>query len=110
LCEESLFSELEAKLSEFPISLDLKEAETETQAEAGTGTEDANADAPGRIAGLEDKANQHSHVIGLLQHKVTQLFTGFGHLRGEVSGLRSVAAGSQIFSEEVFSLKMQHAK
>jgi hypothetical protein len=106
LCEESLFSELEAKLSEFRPSLDLKEAETETQPEAGT----EDADVRGRIAGLEDKANQHSHVIGLLQDKVTQLSTSLGPLRGEVSGLRSVVAGDHILSEEVFRLKMQHAQ
>jgi hypothetical protein len=37
--------------------------------------EDANA--PGRIAALEQQANQHSHVIAMLQDKVAQLSTDF---------------------------------
>jgi hypothetical protein len=73
LCKEFDFSELAAKLSEFRSSMDFKEGETE--------------DARGRIAALEEKANQHSHVIVVLQDKVTQLSTDFGRLVGEISAL-----------------------
>jgi predicted CopG family antitoxin len=93
LCEEFGFSEIAAKLSEFRPSVDFKEAE------------DANA--RGRIAALEEKANQHSHVIAIWQDKVTQLSTDFERLVGEVSALRSVAAGIQALFEEVFALKTQ---
>jgi uncharacterized protein HemX len=61
-------------------------AETETEAEAlreaetEAETEGTNADAHGRIAVLERKANQYSHVIAMLQNKVTQLSTEFGVL------------------------------
>jgi hypothetical protein len=34
---------------------------------------------------VEEKANQHNHVIEVLQDKVTRLSTYFGHLGGEVS-------------------------
>jgi hypothetical protein len=68
LCEEFGFSELAAKLSEFRPSMDSKETETE------------DSDARGRIAALEEKSNQHSHVIAILQDKVTQLSTDFGVL------------------------------
>jgi regulator of replication initiation timing len=43
----------------------------------------------------------------MLQDKVTQLSTDFGRLVGEVSALRSAAAGIQTLSEEVSALKMQ---
>jgi hypothetical protein len=72
LCAEFGFAELSAKLSEFRPSIDFKEAETR-----------------GRIAFLEEKSNQHSHFIAILQNKVTQLSTDFGRLVGEVSALRS---------------------
>jgi hypothetical protein len=93
LCEEFGFSEITAKLSEFRPSIDLKEAE--------------DSDARGRILVLEEKANQHSHAIVMLQNEVTQLSTDFGRLVGEVSALRSAAAGIQTLSEEVSALKMQ---
>jgi hypothetical protein len=53
------FSELAKKLSEFPSSINFKEGEDE--------------DAGGRIEPLEKKANQHFHVIAMLQHKVIAL-------------------------------------
>jgi uncharacterized coiled-coil protein SlyX len=93
LCEEFGFSELAAKLSEFRPAMDFKEAE--------------DADARGRISALEEKSNQHSHVIAILQDKVTQLSTDFGRLVGEVSALRSASAGIQTLSEEVSALKTQ---
>jgi hypothetical protein len=79
LCFEFCFSDLAAKLSEFRPSKDFKEPE--------------NADPRGRIAALEETSNQHSHVIAILQNKVTQLSTDFGRLEGEVSALRSASAG-----------------
>jgi hypothetical protein len=57
LCEEFGFSELPTKLSDFRPSMNFKEAD--------------DADARGRIAALEKMANQHSHVIAILQDKVT---------------------------------------
>jgi hypothetical protein len=67
LCEEFHFSELATKISEFRSSMDFKEGETETE----------DADARGRMVALEEEANQHSHVIVMLQDKVTQLSTNF---------------------------------
>jgi hypothetical protein len=93
LCEEFDFSELSAKLSEFRPSMDFKE------------TEDAHS--RGRIAALEEKTNQHSHFIAMLQDKVTQLSTDFGRLVGEVSALRSASTGIQTLSKEVSALKTQ---
>jgi hypothetical protein len=95
LCDEFGFSELAAKLSEFRPSMDFKKGETE------------DADARGRIAALEEKTNQHSHVIAILQDKISQLSTDFGRLVSEVSALRSASAGIQTLSEEVSVLKMQ---
>jgi hypothetical protein len=43
----------------------------------------------------------------MLQNKVTQLFTDFGRLVGEVSALRSAAAGIQALFEEVFAQQTQ---
>jgi hypothetical protein len=85
LCKEFGFSELAAKLSEFRPSMNFKETE--------------DADARRRIAALEEKSNQHSHVIVMLQDKVTQLSTDFGRLVGEVSSLRSASAGIQTLSK-----------
>jgi FtsZ-binding cell division protein ZapB len=93
LCVEFGFSELAAKLSEFRPSMDFKETKTE------------DADAREQIAALEEKANQHTHVIAILQFEVRQLSTDFGRLVGEVSALRSAAAGIQTLSEEVFAQK-----
>jgi archaellum component FlaC len=98
LCKEFGFSELATKLSEFRPSMDFQEAETE----------DANA--RGRIAALEEETNRHSHVIPMLEDKVTQLSTDFGRLGGEVSALRSASAGIQTLSEEVSALKRQIAQ
>jgi hypothetical protein len=78
-CDEFGFFELAAKLSEFGSSMDFQKERIE------------DADARGRIAVLEEKANQDSHVIAMLQNKVTQLSTDFGRLAGEVSALRSAA-------------------
>jgi hypothetical protein len=80
--------------------MDLKEAESET--------EDANA--RGRIAALKEKTNQHSHVIAILEDKVTQLSTDLRPFVGEVSSLRSAAAGIQTLSEEVSVLNTQIVK
>jgi hypothetical protein len=52
-----------------------------------------HADAHGRIAPLEEKANYHCHVIAILHNEVTQFSTHFWRLVGEVSALRSVAVG-----------------
>jgi hypothetical protein len=54
---------------------------------------------------LEDKANQHSHVIAILQDKIIQLST-------EVSALQSAAAdtGIQTLSEEISAQKTQIAQ
>jgi hypothetical protein len=79
LCNEFGFTELAAKLSEFRPSMDFKEPEAE------------DADARGRIAALEENANQHDRDIAMLQDKVTQLSTDFEHLVGEVSALQSAA-------------------
>jgi hypothetical protein len=56
-CEDFGFMELAAKLSEFRPLMDFKESE--------------DADARGRIAVLEEDSNQHSHVIAILEDKVT---------------------------------------
>jgi uncharacterized protein YdcH (DUF465 family) len=69
--------------------------------------ESEDADSRGRIAALEEKSNQHSHVIAILQDKVTQLSTDFGRLVGEVSALRSASAGIQTLLEKVSALKTQ---
>jgi uncharacterized small protein (DUF1192 family) len=100
LCEEFGFSELATKLSEFRPSMRFKEGETE----------DADADAGVRIASLEETANQHSHVIAILQNEVKQLFTEFGRLVGEVSALRSASARIQTLSEEISVLKTELAQ
>jgi archaellum component FlaC len=52
-------------------------------------------------------AEQPDYVIAMLQDKVTQLSTDFGHLGGEVSALRSDSAGLQTLSEEVSALKTE---
>jgi hypothetical protein len=98
LCKEFGFSELAAKLSEFRPSMDFKERETE------------DADSRGRIAVLEEKTNQHSHFIAILEDKVSQVSTDFGRLVSEVSALRSASAGIQTLSEEVSALKKQIAQ
>jgi hypothetical protein len=69
--------------------------------------ETEDADARRRIAVLEGKANQHSHVIAMLQDKVTQPSTDFDHLVDEVSALRSASVGIQRLSKEVPALKTQ---
>jgi archaellum component FlaC len=83
----------------------IAEAGPESEAETEADTEDA--DTRERIAALEEKANQHDHVIGMMQDKVTQLSTDFGHLVGEVSAVRSASSGLQTLSEEVSALKTQ---
>jgi chromosome segregation ATPase len=93
LCEELGFSELAAKLSEFRPLIGFKEAD--------------DADARRRIAALEEKANQHSHIIAMLQGKVAQLSTDFGRLVAEFSALRSASPAIRTLSEEVSALKTQ---
>jgi hypothetical protein len=85
LCEEFDFSELAVKLSEFRSLMDFKDAEGETEGEAKAEVDNANA--YGRIASLEEKANQHSQVNAMLQDKVAQLSTDFRRLVGEISAL-----------------------
>jgi hypothetical protein len=91
LCLEFGFAEIAARLSEFRLSMEFKDSQ--------------DADARGRLVALKEKSNQPSHVIAILQGKVTQLSTDFGRLVGEVSSLRSAAAGIQKVSEEVSALK-----
>jgi hypothetical protein len=86
LSEQFDFSELGAKLSEFRLSMDFKEAEGETEIE--------DAYARERIAALEENTNQHSQDIVILQNKVTQLSIDFGRCVSEVSALRSASAGN----------------
>jgi chromosome segregation ATPase len=117
LCDEFGFTELATKLSEFHPSMDLKEAEAEAEAEDEEAeaeaedeeaeTEDADANARGRIAALKEKSNQHSHVIAILEDKVTQLVTDLRPFVGEISSLRSAASGIQTLSEEVSVLNTQ---
>jgi uncharacterized coiled-coil protein SlyX len=54
--------------------MDFKKEEAETE----------DADARGRIATLEEQSNQHSHVIAMLEDKVTQLSTDFERLVGRL--------------------------
>jgi hypothetical protein len=99
LQRSQIFTEISVKLSEFHPLMDFKEGETETESE--------DADACGRIAALEEKADQHSHFIAKLQDKVTQLSTDFGFLVGEVSALRSGAVRIQTLSNELSALQTQ---
>jgi hypothetical protein len=95
LCGEFGFTELAEKLSEF---------------RASAGTKDTNdPDARGRIAGLEEKTDQHENTIAVLQDKLKQLSTDFQHLRSEVSTLRSVGAEMRTLSGEVCALKEEIA-
>jgi archaellum component FlaC len=59
---------------------------------------------------LEEESNQHSHFIAILEDKVTQLSTDFGRLVGEVSALRSAAAGIRTLSEDFSPLKTEIAQ
>jgi hypothetical protein len=69
-CEEFGFREFAAKLSEFRRSMGFQEAE--------------DADARGRIAVLEEKAEQYDREIVVLRDKFKLLSTHFGRLAGEV--------------------------
>jgi hypothetical protein len=60
-----------------------------------------------RIAALEEKTNQHFHVITMLQNKVTQLSTDFGRLVGEISAVEFASAGIETLLEEIYALKTQ---
>jgi hypothetical protein len=80
LCEEFGFWAFAVKLSEFRRSMGFQEA--------------ADADARGRIAALEERAEQHDRDIAVLQDKFMRLSTDFVRLAGEVSALRSAAAPS----------------
>jgi hypothetical protein len=80
LCEEFGFSEFAAKLSEFRRLIGFQEAE--------------DADARGRIAALEERAEQHNRDIAVLPDKFKKLSTDFVRLAGEVSALRFAAAPS----------------
>jgi hypothetical protein len=64
-----------------------------------------DADPRDRITAHEEKANQHSNVIAMLQNEITRLSTDFGRLGGEVSSLQSDAAGIEGLLEEVSALK-----
>jgi hypothetical protein len=98
LCKKFVFPELAVKFSDFRSSTDGKDTETE------------DGDARGRIAAFEEKSNQHSHIIAMLQSEIKQLSTDFGRLVGAVSSLRSAAAGIQTLSDEVSALKAQIAQ
>jgi hypothetical protein len=76
LCDEFGFSELATKLSDFRPSINFKQGPAETETE----TETEDADTCGRIAALEEKTNQYSHVITILQDKVIQLSTDLRRL------------------------------
>jgi hypothetical protein len=95
LCEEFGFSEFSAKLSEFRPSTGFQEP--------------ADADSRGRIAALEERAEQHDRDIAVLQDKFKRLSTDFGRLAGEVSALRSAAAGTQSLSGGGSALQTQTA-
>jgi phage host-nuclease inhibitor protein Gam len=58
----------------------------------------------------QQRENQHSHVIAMLQNKVTQLSTDFGRRVGEVSALRSTSAQIQTLSGEISALKAEIAQ
>jgi hypothetical protein len=81
LSQEFGFSQLAAKLSEFRSSIDFK-------------------DSRGRIATLEEKSNQHSHIIAIMQDKLTQLSTDFERLVGEISSLRSTLMSPTVTSSQ----------
>jgi hypothetical protein len=57
------------------------------------GTKAEDADGRWRIAVLQEKATQHSHVIAMLRDKVTQPCRHFGRLVGELSAPGSASAG-----------------
>jgi hypothetical protein len=78
LCEEFGFGELSATLSEFRPSTGFQET--------------VDAAARGRIAGLEERAEQHDRDIEALQSELRRLSTDFVRLAGEVFALRSSAA------------------
>jgi hypothetical protein len=96
-----LAAKLAAKLSHFHPSINFKERSAETK----TKIKVEDIDARGRIAILEEKANQHSNVIAMLQNEVTRLFIDFGCFVGEVSSLSSAAARIRPLLEEVSVLK-----
>jgi uncharacterized coiled-coil protein SlyX len=95
--EEFYFTELAAKLSNFHPSINFKERAAETK----TKVEIEDVYARGRIAILEEKANQHSNVIAMLQNEVTRLSIDFGYFVGEVSSLSTAAARILPLLEEV---------
>jgi hypothetical protein len=84
LCGEFGFTELAANLSQLHPSINFKERETEAKTE--------DADRRGRMAILEEKSNQHSHINPMLEDKVTQLVIDCERFVGEVSALQSAAA------------------
>jgi hypothetical protein len=69
LCEEFGFSEFAAKLSEFRRSKGFQEA--------------ADADARGRIAALEERAERHNRDIAALRGEFKRLSTDFVRLAGK---------------------------
>jgi chromosome segregation ATPase len=111
--EEETEAELETE-AEAAQEAEETEAAAEAAAESeeeetreGDTKETEDSDARGRMAKVEENANQHNHVIEVLQDKITQLSTYFELLRGEVSIFRSAAAGIQTPSEEFSALKTQ---
>jgi hypothetical protein len=96
VCEELGLSEIAAKLSKFPPSVNFNEAE--------------DADPRRRIAALEESANQYDHVIVILHDNVTQLSTDFLHLVREISALRSAAAPIQTLANRISALERQIAQ
>jgi predicted RNase H-like nuclease (RuvC/YqgF family) len=71
-------------------------------------TEDPEARA--RIAALEEKAEQHDHVIVILQDELTQHSTSFERLVEEISTLRSATTAMQTLSGKFLTLKRQVAQ
>jgi hypothetical protein len=77
LCEEFGVMGIGGTPSDLLSLMDFKDAETEAK----------DVDARGRIAALEQKVNQHCHIIAISQNEVSRLSTDFGHFVGEVSVL-----------------------
>jgi hypothetical protein len=86
LSQEFGFTEISSQLSEFRSSIDFESPEA--------------SDSRARISALEEASNHHSHVISMLQNKLTSLIS-------EVSSLRSASVVIQALSEEVSALKTQ---
>jgi hypothetical protein len=110
------FSDTETELSEFPASIELKDAdeaevETETEKEAED-AESEDSDARQSLKGrqINTPTTLRCCDVAMLQNKVTELSTEFGRLGGAVSTLRSAAAGIQTLLEQICALKTRNAQ